>query len=100
MFDDIQLPKLRFLNPVHNKGINMTVRKGNKWLGVTKADVEGLGERKIITFAIPFNEIRDYMLQFEHDPSCRKVSGLYNVMLEAYPGFEYTDHVTLVFYNG
>lgn len=98
MVRDIKL--LEFSNPVFHDGVNVTVRRGTKWLGVHNAyvDLGGkfcTGPVVLHTRAVPFNELTDSDVQNEHDPSCRTVAGLATEMKRVYPEFSESDTVTL-----
>lgn len=92
--------KLLFKNPVHNKKLNMTVRRGVQWNLEKYADVEGLGVRKITTQVMRFQDLRNFHLEHEHDPVCRNVIDLYGEMTEIYSNFQAQEIVTLVYYGG
>ena len=99
--------RLYFLNPVFNRGTNLTCRKGIKWANATgevpifRTGTEDLyGYAKILdTQIIPFQFLEDEDLHLEHDPSCHTVNGLYDAMRQAYPNFDSRELVTLVYFD-
>jgi hypothetical protein len=48
---------------------------------------------------LPFDALTTKDLALEHDPECRSLTGLYAVMRKVYPDFEWTEVVTLVYYE-
>ena len=92
------MKELLFLNLIHNLGQNLTVRRGIKWSVEKAADVQGIGPRPIRTLTRKFSDLKDSDLKYEHDDSCRTVGGLVTAMLNAYPEFDTSDIVTLVYY--
>lgn len=105
------LPVLQFLNPEVHGGINITVRNGSKWrhfvghgdvipVVETGREDEPLGGAVILA-TIPVDtleKIHPYLLQFEHDQTCRTVEGLRAAMDRAYPdGHGQTGYTIVVF---
>lgn len=109
---------IKFGNPVFRPGINLTVRKGNKWMGaesrgygsMPQGHYEIMGPDEIIDGEVevletrrrPFNYFAGQfgILSFEHDPDCRNFAGLLADMQRAYgKGFTKKDEVTLVFFR-
>jgi len=88
--------ELLFNNPVFNKGLNLTVRRGIKWSLQSGAHIENVGSVLINTQVMRFSDLTDRDLKFEHDPACRTVTGLYQVLQDTYPGFDPREIVTLV----
>jgi hypothetical protein len=114
-------PLIYFLNPVVHDGLNLTVRRGDKWDGVRgvheyKKSEPGkvLGRINIIeTRTVVFADLEDNddLLQFAHDPECRNFFKLERVMQQIYAskaddgtvearddGFKRDETVTLVFF--
>lgn len=99
--------RLYFLNPVFNKGTNLTCRKGIKWATATgKVPIYETGTENFHGFAniidvqvMPFNMLEDEDLRYEHDPSCHDVRGLNDAMHGAYPNFDERELVTLVYFD-
>jgi hypothetical protein len=102
--------KMKFNNPVFNKGLNLTVRRDTKWFSylVTPSPTTFEIERRKGTqkasvaavAAVPFYRLKDSgLLEFEHDPACRTYGGLLKVMQDTYPGFKEEEIVTLVFFK-
>lgn len=109
---------IKFGNPVFRPGINLTVRKGKKWLGaelrgyghMPRGRYEIMGPDEIIDGEIEVLETRvrpfNYLvgafgiLSFEHDPDCHNFAGLLTDMRRAYgETFTKKDEVTLVFFR-
>ena len=109
---------IKFGNPVFRPGINLTVRKGNKWLGaelrccgqMPQGHYEIMGPDEIIDGEIEVLETRVRLfsyfagqfgiLSFEHDPDCHNFAGLFADMQRAYgKGFTKKDELTLVFFR-
>ena len=87
---------LYFENPEFKEGTNLTVRRGIKWAMEKEADVQGLGEKKLTARVFVFEDIPEADLINEHDPNCRSLYGLLEVMKGIYPGFSPREIVTLV----
>ena len=99
---------LQFGNPVFHRGINVTVRRGDKWLrnylqGVrdvvlTDKDDKPVGEGFIQEVAyMPFNMVGVPYLGKEHDPSCVTYNGLLQGMRAAYgEDFSEDESVTVI----
>lgn len=95
-----------FINPVFKKGLNLTVRSGEKW------KVLKLGEKFILSngesavceelIVCRFKDISFDDLDFVHDPECRTKIGLLNYLYGIYPQMSVTKEnsvVTLVFFT-
>ena len=89
-----------FDNPVYNEGPNLTVRRGIKWALENEAFIQGLGHRIIFTRVLPFGALLDSDLELEHDPACRTIEGLAEVMHKVYTDFDEREIVTLVEFDG
>ncbi len=117
---EVELPVMLFGAFVFRDGLNITVRKGTGWDGVTgvvsaqSTDGEsGQSIRIIDTLVTPFSELNEGkalfgLIQFEHDPHCRtSPSSLFQVMRQCYPpatptssdDFSWEDVVTIVFFT-
>ena len=108
---------MEFSRLTFRTGLNMTVRKGDKWLDSTgiypAKNVSGNREAKIRivgTLATPFRDLSgDHpFLQLDHDPMTRVYSLLHQEMRVCYPGrpqfsdepaFSQDDMVTVVFFT-
>lgn len=109
---------LLFKNPVFNNGRNTTVRRGTKWdnppvpteFGFPVIDTanqyDGNGNLKIkgfadnVTFKVKrFCDITPKDICLEHDPICRTLTGLLEVMKNTYDNFDETEIVTLVSFD-
>jgi hypothetical protein len=99
--------KLEFLNPTFHKGLNVTVRLGNKWyknahvqdeIQICRADSNmPLAEGVIVGLKyVNFKEITIRDLLNEHDPECRTPGGLAFAMMGAYDEFSLDDDVTVI----
>lgn len=102
-----ELPQLLFANPIFTDGVNLSVRRGDKWFGVkelTLWDLKGNTYGRVNTFTSkkPFALLSAYpdadSLKYEHDPNCRTYAGLLKDMKEVYEGFDPTELVTLVWF--
>ncbi len=102
--------ELLFINPVFHKGINVTVRNGDKWMKAGVNDevvIKKTGNDQVIYTAtvvgkayIPFKLISDEWLMKEHDPNCQNREGLLLYgMKPAYPNFTEDNYVTVLFFN-
>ena len=92
---------LKFKNHVFKEGINITVRRGVKWANESKAQIEAEENQvtrpvPIRTYVMRFKDLNEIMIANEHDPKCRKVDGLLEVMKNVYPGFDPKEIVTIV----
>lgn len=103
--------ELLFIENVHRPGINVTVRRGEKWLGLEKDEPLLLKSAKygdnehpairavaITSLLVSFNSIPESILKHEHDPKCHTRDGLYEAMCRAYPTFRTDETVTIVLY--
>jgi hypothetical protein len=103
--------RLEFLNNVHAlRATNLTVRNGLKWskqvepcdiVNIAKTGDSPTFQARILAVTTCqfcyINAIAN--LAFEHDPSCRTILGLLACMKQTYPGFKFTDVVTLLYYE-
>lgn len=103
----MELRQLFFDNPVMRKGLNLTVRNGQKWHshnGETVALVDGftgdiVETVTINTVVMTFEEIPEWVLQFEHDPDSQNPDDLFYTMRGIYGDtFDVDSVVTLVFF--
>ena len=93
-----------FSVPVFNQGRKTTVRRGRKWQGVTVARLQLDEGRLSAPVALQtevriFSTLTDADLRFEHDPACRTVAGLFDVLRYLYPGFTCGEEVTLCHFH-
>ena len=88
---------LRFIDPTHREGLNMTVRRGIKWNLEDMAMVEGLGARYIETAVYKYKDIPYCFINKHHSGLDNR--GLFSAMLDAYDGFNKDEIVTVVMYN-
>jgi hypothetical protein len=102
MSDDI--PLLGFAQPRFHAGRNTSVRRGERWQGVSVARLQ-LGRYcwsaplALQTERRCFNTLTAYDLRDEHDLRCRTPDGLLAVMQQLYPGFQVEEIVTLVHFQ-
>ena len=101
---------LEFNNPVFFEGVNVTVRKGEKWRNIfddgykdvtikaTNGETLGTGRLKAVEYC-KFTDIKIGWLAMEHDDSCYTIEGLKAAMLKAYPDFKDDDFVSVVFFT-
>jgi len=116
MYDEksnIKERKILFGDFVFRKGINVTVRKGLKWHGVSGAFTarptrkESCRARSkeaeivILETAIyRFRDLKAKVIDLEHDRRARTYSGLLKGMREAYgEDFSENEYVTVVFFK-
>ena len=101
------MANLYFKNPTFLDGLNISVRRGVKWDTLEKKSVELVDTDKpnfsistvnITTKVMRFCDLVDADLKYEHDESCRTVSGLLSVMQEIYPGFDEREIVTIIYF--
>jgi len=94
---------LLFSNPTFSEGLNVTVRRGDKWavlrphefVEIGLVSGESIGWVEIISVKIfPFVLITGDELFYEHDPSCRTYEGLLKEMKTVYPDFTEVEVVT------
>lgn len=100
--------EMLFANNVHHRGINVTVRRGIKWIDLRKDEVLLLSSVEhrtpptkahvICAITMPFFEIPAALLEHEHDPNCHTHDGLLTVMRQVYSGFMGSEAVTVVLY--
>lgn len=102
--------QILFKNPVQQAGVNLTVRRGSKWLNIcagTDLSIQRTGDEGkevaagvvVGTVSMKFNEIHEGMISLEQDKGCQTIDGLTKAMFDAYPDFQLTDDVTLLFYR-
>jgi hypothetical protein len=99
---------LLFTNPTFRKGLNLTVRNGDKWFkAVQPGDVVRLvdtdephkvimGADILFTAYWPLREIPTLWLKYEHDPNCRTHANLEAGLVEAYGEEPITSNVTVI----
>jgi hypothetical protein len=109
------MEQLMFKYPVFKEGLNVTVRQGDKWWNFWVKD-NPERKPKTVELATPDGKVFDigvieqvknaefvmvpsYVLALEHDPKCRTLDGLYNVMKEVYPDFYAGADVSVVFFT-
>ena len=110
----IEKREILFGDFVFRKGINVTVRKGLKWYGVsgtftarpTKRELligEDKREAEIVileTAIYRFRDLKAKVIDLEHDRRARTYSGLLKGMREAYgEDFSENEYVTVVFFK-
>lgn len=96
--------KLRFNNFTFKEGVNITVRRGNKWYNYGTGPVilydNQTGETEMgfihTVTNVPFKAVKHIELQNEHDPQCRTYKKLLKVMQETYDDFQEGEYVTVV----
>ena len=100
--------RLDFLKPAFHPGLNLTVRRGTKWLKAQPGDTLALSltgaedpiQKAKCFFAVQvsFSKISPTWLAFEHAASARTLSGLLEGMRAAYPDFQETEDVVCLFF--
>lgn len=101
--------ELFFQNPQFHKGLNVTVRNGDKWMKVNVGDmlfIKETGKKRLIANGtvvgkalLPAKLIPKELLQYEHDPSCRNIDGLLLEMKRVYPDFSENNLVTVLLFD-
>ena len=94
-----------------HQGFNVTVRRGTKYakeleigqmVDLQNLQGEPLGEGSICQMVVgPIEYIPEVILKFEHDPKCRDMGGLIEVLQNCYndPSIDFKETVTaIVFY--
>lgn len=105
-----EIRTLLFLNPTIQPGLNLTVRKGDKWADLQVGDVlrvarTGADDETLafveVEAALPtrFGDLTQRHLIAEHDPNCREPAGLRGAMEAAYGEISYDDEVILLFFR-
>ena len=112
------MEQLKFSTAVFERGLNVTVRLGDKWhkfleensedgkpveveLATSEGNVIGKGAIEA-TEELPFHHIAflDTVLSLEHDTNCRNMSDLYNALKRVYgDSFTANSNMTLVFFT-
>jgi hypothetical protein len=97
---------LYFQRPTFRKGLNITVRNGDKWfkavapgdmVRLVEADADVImGADVLFTDYLPPREIPALWLKFEHDPSCRDLAGLEAELVRVYGDEPITSKVTVI----
>lgn len=91
---------LLFCNPVFRSGLNVSVRRGTKWAGRERADISGHGVVNLRTKILRFMDIEESDIEFEHDPACSTLDGLFDEMRTVYgPDFDSREIITLVYFE-
>lgn len=98
--------RLTFGHAHFHRGLNLTVRRGDKWYGFRgEIDVDDVVGNVLMrttveeTLLMRFLDIPAPLLTFEHDSACRTMGGLYYTLLDMYPDFTAAEAVTLVFFR-
>lgn len=99
---------LDFSNAVFHDGVNLTVRRSTKWSNARVGEGLRITDNGFATdkaarvwtvYTKPFSDIDVFHLQLEHDPACRTLEGLYNVMCNVYDDFDKDEECTLLFFE-
>jgi len=97
------LKVIHFNKPVFHDGTNCTVRYGYKWADLKIGEEILLnGDRRAIVKKLlicRFKEIKKEDILCEHDPKCRTIDGLFDVLSEIYPGFSNNSVVTIIYFE-
>lgn len=103
--DYVNIPILKFNNPIFHNGYNITVRLGYKWYDEPSAFILNPEKNKFTFVSLTaykffhFSELENYassLLINEHDPSCRTYEGLLKCMKETYKDFHEDSPVTVI----
>lgn len=106
---EIMQYELFFQNPVFHKGLNVTIRNGDKWMRADINDyllIKEEGKNAIIATSIlvgkallPAYLIPEDLLKYDHDPACRNLANLFSEMRRMYPDFSERNLVTVLLFN-
>jgi len=99
--------RLNFLNPTWHRGMNTTVRRGDKWFLRAGTDdsvsIHQTGEDEAIAMGTvvstrycDFGEVTLRDLWEHHDRECGTPQGLLHAMVQSYPGFKSDESVTVI----
>ncbi len=101
--------ELFFQNPIFRKGLNVSVRNGEKWMNANIGDellIKETDKDQTIAYGtlvgkalLPANLIPKSLLKHEHDPSCRNLAGLLSEMHRVYSDFQENNLVTVLLFN-
>ena len=99
------IPTLKFSKMVFRDGKNVTVRLGDKWAGfLGRVRIEDTNNSEIFkeveiveTRTLRFFNLCDNDLEYEHDPMCQDMRGLYKVLGDYYPEIDPTTVLTLLY---
>lgn len=101
--------ELLFSNPVFHDGVNVTVRKGDKWMKANVGDtllIKETGKNQQIAKGtlvgqayLPLLLIPEVWLTFEHDPGCRNRAGLLAELKKNYPNVTKDTWVTVLLFK-
>lgn len=100
--------ELLFKNPVFNKGLNVTIRNGKKWLKAQPGDYMRLVNTEdgsivnhgtvLFTTHMHYKDISKHWLSFEYDPKCKTLQGLKTEMNKVYGEDKWGPDVTVLFF--
>lgn len=101
--------EMLFSNNVHHNGINVTVRRGDKWSMLRNGEkviFSSADEHReapvhatiVAALKMPFYLIPESLLEHEHDETCRTRENLLKELQHLYGGFMATEAVTVVLY--
>lgn len=101
--------KLLFSNPVFHEGVNVTVRKGDKWMKANVGDtllIKDASKNQLVANGmlvgqayLPLLLIPEVWLTFEHDPGCRNRAGLFAELKRIYPDVTKDTWVTVLLFK-
>lgn len=94
------MKELKFNNPVFHSGVNVTVRRGLKWIFEDCAIVSDQNAA-LNHQPFKFSDLKNFpeFLLKEHDPECRTYEGLLKIMKETYNNFDENEAVTVVWFT-
>ena len=91
---------LQFRDEVHRKGLNVTIRKGLRYLGDIEAQVDGLGDRPIRVLVMRYGDINPAVISmFHHNTELKGFSEFDEEMQDIYGSVEEDDIVSLILYH-
>lgn len=108
---------MNFTKEEFHRGINLTLRRGKKWLNIDNLNIGDIidikinGKKKrtykpiyaeivgLLYLDFFFLKTFEELLRFEHDEKCRTYNGLKEVIAKIYKNFnEDNDKFTLIFF--
>ena len=106
----MQTHELQFLKPGDHTGLTTTVRRGDKWLKQARigdrVEIKEAGTNHVLRTAqitgllyLPFDQLPDAIIRLQHSRETEDRAGLLKAMERAYPGFQPSEDVTVVFYQ-
>jgi len=98
--------RMPFSSPIFHKGLNCTVRLGEKWKSKLKVGDEFLVESEGKTWTMEvkrllvarLKDLTDEDIKYEHEPSARTPAGLKKEMKDIYPNITDDSVFTVIYF--